>query len=146
MERTGARVKVYSDRHICEIGAPPAAAAAGWSTRRSPTSAPGAGAGIAGGAGAAWARPGGTRPRGGYGAPGARRRSRRAEGTRRRSSVRRIAAAPQQAYGGYAAAPASGPALTGNTNLPPGWQELTSDGQVYYWNTETNVTQYERPA
>jgi far upstream element-binding protein len=49
-------------------------------------------------------------------------------------------------YGGYAAAPASGPALTGNTNLPPGWQELTSDGQVYYWNTETNVTQYERPA
>lgn len=55
-------------------------------------------------------------------------------------------APPQQAYGGYAAAPASGPALTGNTNLPPGWQELTSDGQVYYWNTETNVTQYERPA
>ena len=55
-------------------------------------------------------------------------------------------APPQQAYGGYAAAPAAGPALTGNTNLPPGWQELTSDGQVYYWNTETNVTQYERPA
>ena len=55
-------------------------------------------------------------------------------------------AAPQQACGGYAAAPAPGPALTGNTNLPPGWQELTSDGQVYYWNTETNVTQYERPA
>ena len=28
---------------------------------------------------------------------------------------------------------------------PPGWQELSANGQVYYWNTETNVTQYERP-
>ena len=38
-----------------------------------------------------------------------------------------------------------GPAPTGATGLPPGWQELSANGQVYYWNTETNVTQYERP-
>ena len=135
MERTGARVKVFSDRHICEIsGAPQAVAAAAElvNAQVADFRAGGQGAGIAGGAGggmsAGMGAPGGYAPAGGgYGAPGGY-------------------AAPQQAYGGYAAAPAAGPALTGNTNLPPGWQELTSDGQVYYWNTETNVTQYERPA
>ena len=44
----------------------------------------------------------------------------------------------QQAYGG--AAPAGGP-------LPHGWEEVNpgNGGPVYYWNTVTNVTQYERP-
>ena len=32
-------------------------------------------------------------------------------------------------------------------SLPENWKPCrTGDGQVYYWNTETNVTQYERPA
>ena len=35
--------------------------------------------------------------------------------------------------------------ITGASGLPSGWQELSANGQVYYWNTETNVTQYERP-
>ena len=44
----------------------------------------------------------------------------------------------QQAYGGAAAA--GGP-------LPHGWEEVNpgNGGPVYYWNTVTNVTQYERP-
>ena len=49
------------------------------------------------------------------------------------------------AGGGDPAAASRGPAPTGATGLPDGWQELSSDGQVYYWNTHTNVTQYERP-
>ena len=47
--------------------------------------------------------------------------------------------------GGDPAAAGRGPAPTGATGLPDGWQELSSDGQVYYWNTHTNQTQYERP-
>ena len=37
------------------------------------------------------------------------------------------------------------PTPTGAADLPPGWQELSANGQVYYWNTQTNQTQYERP-
>ena len=33
-----------------------------------------------------------------------------------------------------------------SVGLPPGWQEVHAEGKVYYWHTETNVTQYERPA
>ena len=29
--------------------------------------------------------------------------------------------------------------------LPWGWQEVTGGERVYYWNTQTNHTQYERP-
>jgi len=29
--------------------------------------------------------------------------------------------------------------------LPPGWQEVRAEGKIYYWHTETNVTQYEKP-
>ena len=28
---------------------------------------------------------------------------------------------------------------------PAPWQEVHAEGLTYYWNTETNVTQYERP-
>ena len=151
MERTGARVKVYSDRHICEIsGAPPAVAAAAElvNAQVADFRAGGQGAGITGGAGGGMGAPGGYAPAGGgYGAPGGYAAPQQAYGGYAAPQQAYGGyAAPQQAYGGYAAAPAAGPALTGNTNLPPGWQELTSDGQVYYWNTETNVTQYERPA
>ena len=151
MERTGARVKVYSDRHICEIsGAPHAVAAAAElvNAQVADFRAGGQGAGIAGGGGGGMGAPGGYAPvGGGYGAPGGYAPPQQAYGGYAPPQQAYGGyAPPQQAYAGYAAAPASGPALTGNTNLPPGWQELTSDGQVYYWNTETNVTQYERPA
>jgi far upstream element-binding protein len=152
MERTGARVKVFSDRHICEIsGAPHAVAAAAElvNAQVADFRAGGQGAGIAGGGGGGMGAPGGYAPvGGGYGAPGGYAPPQQAYGgyAPPQQAYGGYAPAQQQAYGGYAAVPASGPALTGNTNLPPGWQELTSDGQVYYWNTETNVTQYERPA
>ena len=29
--------------------------------------------------------------------------------------------------------------------LPAPWQEVHAEGLTYYWNTETNVTQYDRP-
>ena len=47
----------------------------------------------------------------------------------------------QQAYG----APAAGAGAGGP--LPHGWEEVNpgNGGPVYYWNTVTNVTQYERP-
>ncbi|KAK3271727.1 hypothetical protein CYMTET_19944 [Cymbomonas tetramitiformis] len=32
-----------------------------------------------------------------------------------------------------------------SAGLPAPWQEVRAEGLVYYWNTETNVTQYERP-
>ena len=51
----------------------------------------------------------------------------------------------QQQGAAYGGGGGGGPAPTGATGLPPGWQELSANGQVYYWNTETNVTQYERP-
>ena len=31
------------------------------------------------------------------------------------------------------------------SSLPPDWEEVNQDGQIYYWNTRTNLTQYERP-
>jgi uncharacterized membrane protein YgcG len=55
------------------------------------------------------------------------------------------AAAARGVAGPRAPAPAAAPALTGAVGLPRGWQELESGGRVYYWNTETNLTQYERP-
>ena len=89
MERTGARVKVYSDRHICEIsGAPHAvAAAAGSSTRRSRTSARGGRAQASPAAGRRHGRARGIRARGGGTARPVvtPRRSRRTEATPRRS-------------------------------------------------------------
>ena len=51
----------------------------------------------------------------------------------------------QQQGAAYGGGGGGGPAPTGATGLPSGWQELSANGQVYYWNTETNVTQYERP-
>ena len=32
-----------------------------------------------------------------------------------------------------------------SAGLPAPWQEVHAEGLTYYWNTETNVTQYERP-
>ena len=29
--------------------------------------------------------------------------------------------------------------------LTPDWEEVNQGGQIYYWNTRTNLTQYERP-
>ena len=65
--------------------------------------------------------PGGRRPRGGYGAPGGtRRRSMAGVVLPRAAGVRRISRGAAARYGDARAAPASGPALTGNTNLPSG--------------------------
>ena len=32
-----------------------------------------------------------------------------------------------------------------SSSLPPDWEEVNQGGQIYYWNTRTNLTQYERP-
>jgi len=54
----------------------------------------------------------------------------------------------QQVYGHHAQLqqvappPAARPAIA---SLPPDWEEVNQDGQIYYWNTRTNLTQYERP-
>ena len=32
-----------------------------------------------------------------------------------------------------------------SAGLPPDWQEVHAEGLTYYWNTVTNVTQYDRP-
>ena len=96
MERTGARVKVYSDRHICEIsGAPPAVAAAAElvNAQVADFRAGGQGAGIAGGAGRRHGRARGVRARGGGatarpGVRGAAAGVRRVRGAA--ASVRRI--------------------------------------------------------
>ena len=95
-------------------------------------------------------------------APGGRRRRVRRVPAAAAATVRRVPAATATASGvrglpsataaatvrGYppqqVQAPA-GPALTGASGLPHAWQELASEGQVYYWNTETGATQYERP-
>ena len=32
-----------------------------------------------------------------------------------------------------------------SAGLPAPWQEVHAEGLTYYWNTETNVTQYDKP-
>lgn len=145
IERTGARVKVFSDRHVCEISGPPhavQAAAQIVNDQIADFRAGGQGAGLTaqggGGGGGGYAQPQGY---GGYAPP------QQAYGGYQQPAYGGYAPQQQQ-YGGYAPPqqqPAAGPALTGASGLPPGWQELASDGQVYYWNTETGATQYERP-
>ncbi|CAK9013820.1 SH3 domain-containing protein PJ696.02, partial [Durusdinium trenchii] len=45
------------------------------------------------------------------------------------------------------ATPVAAPAPSTTAGLPPGWRELkTDDGQVYYWNEEQNLTQWDKPA
>ena len=58
----------------------------------------------------------------------------------------------QQGYGqqgGYGQQAYGAPAASAGTGgpLPHGWEEVNpgNGGPVYYWNTVTNVTQYERP-
>jgi far upstream element-binding protein len=56
----------------------------------------------------------------------------------------------QQGYGqqgGYGQQAYGAPAGGGGGPLPHGWEEVNpgNGGPVYYWNTATNVTQYERP-
>jgi len=46
----------------------------------------------------------------------------------------------QPTYGAPAA-----PVVVGVRALPPDWEEVNQGGQLYYWNTRTNLTQYERP-
>ena len=54
----------------------------------------------------------------------------------------------QQVYGHHAQMQQVAPppaARPGIASLPPDWEEVNQDGQIYYWNTRTNLTQYERP-
>ena len=153
---------MFSDRHVCEItGAPHAVAAAAQivNDQIADLAAGGQGAGLTpqlgggvggGGGGGGYAHPGGGG--GGYGGYQQPQRQQYGGYQPQQQQHQAYGGYPpqqqQQQYGGYppqqVQAPA-GPALTGASGLPHAWQELASEGQVYYWNTETGATQYERP-
>ena len=165
MHRTGAQVRVISAEHKCIITGTPqcvAAAAAdvnGQIQQFHLTGSTGGGPGGGGQQAAQYgggyaAAPGGYAQAGGYAQP----QPQQQYGGYAQPQQYGGYAQPQQGYGGvdYGQAQQGGyqqpaaqqwgePAPTGAAGLPPGWTELSSGGQVYYWNQETNVTQYERP-
>ena len=169
-ERSGAQIKVRNETRDVEITGHPqaveAAAAAieeiihNFNTTGSAGPGPGAGRGGGGGGyGGGYAQPGGYAQQGGYGGGyqqqggygGGYQQQGGYGGGYQQQGYAQGGYDQGAQYGGYQQQGAAygggggGPAPTGATGLPPGWQELSANGQVYYWNTETNVTQYERP-
>ena len=171
-ERTGAQIKVRNETRDVEITGHPqaveAAAAAieeiihNFNTTGSAGPGPGGGGGRGGGGGGyggGYAQPGGYQQQGGYGGGyqqqggyGGGYQQQGGYGGGYGQGYAQGGYDQGAQYGGYQQQGAAyggggggGPAPTGATGLPPGWQELSANGQVYYWNTETNVTQYERP-
>ena len=53
---------------------------------------------------------------------------------------------PGQLAATHTAAKMSAPVRVDDPTLPAPWQALSAGSLTYYWNPQTNVTQYDRPA